>query len=205
MIVRRRVYDHELPMLSSVVLHEGKNPVEVYPLVIGLASKVWGRVRSDQMISAEYRDAVSEGLLALLQAHTRFRGRRKVKLTTFAYRRIKGAVQDFLIREMRYVTRFEPYAPEDLPHTAVDGINARISNELLFRKVLIVMIEVLPEFHRFILTEHYLKNRPLRDLATGSFQNIREVQRIRNEALLLVRRFFPSADSQPGTFVASEN
>lgn len=70
------------------------------PLVVSIV----GRILRSLPVRVEFEEAVSYGIIGLLEAADRFDPRRKVSFVTFSYYRIRGSVFDGL-REMGILTR----------------------------------------------------------------------------------------------------
>lgn len=69
-----------------------------------LVNSIVGRILRSLPVQVEFQEAVSYGIVGLLEAADRFDPRRKVSFVTFAYYRIRGAVFDGL-RQMGILTR----------------------------------------------------------------------------------------------------
>jgi DNA-directed RNA polymerase specialized sigma24 family protein len=96
-----------------------------------------------------------------------------------------------LTRELKYQRRFIPTAAEDFPVCAIDGLEGKISNDLLFRKVMRVAAAALSEEHRMVLFGYYLEQWRIADIAAARLCSVKEATRRRDEALRIVRLFFP--------------
>lgn len=69
-----------------------------------LVNSIVGRILRSLPVQIEFQEAVSYGIVGLLEAADRFDPRRKVSFVTFAYYRIRGSVFDGL-RQMGILTR----------------------------------------------------------------------------------------------------
>lgn len=118
---------------TGEILHAlptGEELVERYrPLVHSIV----GRILRSLPVQVEFQEAVSYGIIGLLEAAERFDPRRKVSFVTFSYYRIRGSVFDGL-REMGILTRTpnenwvrREVALNDLVQTAIDDETDRVS------------------------------------------------------------------------------
>jgi RNA polymerase sigma factor for flagellar operon FliA len=101
-----------------------------------LVNSIVGRVLRSLPVQVEFQEAVSYGIVGLLEAADRFDPRRKVSFVTFSYYRIRGAVFDGL-REMGILTRTpndnwvrREVALNDLVQTAIDDETDRVSGDV---------------------------------------------------------------------------
>lgn len=69
-----------------------------------LVNSIVGRILRSLPVHVEFQEAVSYGIIGLLEAAERFDPRRRVSFVTFSYYRIRGSVFDGL-REMGILTR----------------------------------------------------------------------------------------------------
>lgn len=188
---RRSGYSALFPIPQSLILGKGRNAVEVYPLVIRLASRIWNR--TGIVGSVEYMDAVSEGLVAILRANGRFSHHHGVKLTTYVYRRVQGAIRDLLDAEMKYENLNERTDPAEIqgPSTSVVAFEDSLSNALLFEKVIRIVRTAIPVKHGIILFRYYLHDVPEHEIAEEIDETVWAVAKLRSEALQMVRACFP--------------
>lgn len=179
------------PIPQSLILGENGRSVEVYPLIVRLASRVWNK--TGVVGSVEYMDAVSEGLVAILRANGRFSHHHGVKLTTYVYRRVQGAIRDLIDNEIKYERLNERTDPAEMegPSTSVEDFEGAVSNVLLFEKVIRKIRTALPVRHRIILYRYYLHDVPEKEIAEEIDESVWGVSRLRNEALQMVRSYFP--------------
>lgn len=96
-----------------------------------LVNSIVGRILRSLPVQVEFQEAVSYGIVGLLEAADRFDPRRKVSFVTFSYYRIRGSVFDGL-REMGILTRTpndnwvrREVALNDLVQTAIDDESDR--------------------------------------------------------------------------------
>lgn len=97
-----------------------------------LVNSIVGRILRSLPVQIEFQEAVSYGIIGLLEAADRFDPRRKVSFVTFSYYRIRGSVFDGL-REMGILTRTpndnwvrREVALNDLVQTAIDDETDRV-------------------------------------------------------------------------------
>lgn len=91
-----------------------------------LVNSIVGRILRSLPVQVEFQEAVSYGIVGLLEAADRFDPRRRVSFVTFSYYRIRGSVFDGL-REMGILTRTpnenwvrREVLLNDLTQTAID-------------------------------------------------------------------------------------
>lgn len=91
-----------------------------------LVNSIVGRVLRSLPVHIEFQEAVSYGMIGLLEAADRYDPRRKVSFVTFSYYRIRGSVFDGL-RQMGILTRTpndnwvrREVALNDLVQTSID-------------------------------------------------------------------------------------
>lgn len=96
-----------------------------------LVNSIVGRILRSLPVHVEFQEAVSYGMIGLLEAAERFDPRRRVSFVTFSYYRIRGSVFDGL-REMGILTRTpndnwvrREAALNDLVQTALDDETER--------------------------------------------------------------------------------
>ena len=101
-----------------------------------LVNSIVGRILRSLPVQVEFQEAVSYGIVGLLEAADRFDPRRKVSFVTFSYYRIRGSVFDGL-REMGILTRTpndnwvrREVALNDLVQTAIDDETERPSGSV---------------------------------------------------------------------------
>ncbi|NOT48442.1 MAG: sigma-70 family RNA polymerase sigma factor [Acidobacteria bacterium] len=124
--------DHTSQQTGEILhaLPDGDELVERYrPLV----NSIVGRILRSLPVQVEFQEAVSYGIIGLLEAAERFDPRRKVSFVTFSYYRIRGSVFDGL-REMGILTRTpndnwvrREVVLNDLVQTAIDDETDRVS------------------------------------------------------------------------------
>jgi RNA polymerase sigma factor (sigma-70 family) len=135
-------------------------------------ARLWG-------LSAD--DAVGDAMVGAVQAVDRYDADRGVELTSFAYRRIVGAIVDGA-RERSWPSR---RGGADVPVPVVvpleelsrDGSGASASEpECPYAQATLDRVEdamvaehliaQLPRRHAWVVREHFLRSRPLKDIAT---------------------------------------
>ena len=101
-----------------------------------LVNSIVGRILRSLPVRVEFQEAVSYGMIGLLEAAERFDPRRKVSFVTFSYYRIRGSVFDGL-REMGILTRTPNEAwvrretvLNDLVQTSIDDETDRGSGDI---------------------------------------------------------------------------
>lgn len=105
-----------------------------------LVNSIVGRILRSLPVQVEFQEAVSYGIIGLLEAAERFDPRRRVSFVTFSYYRIRGSVFDGL-REMGILTRTpndnwvrREVALNDLVQTAIDdetdGVTGSVDDEI---------------------------------------------------------------------------
>lgn len=179
-----------------------QDPSSLVPLVVHLAGKVWG---PHDHGSASFKDAVSEGILALYRSNKRFKKSRNTRMITYSYRRVQGAMLDLRIRENKYIHRFAPVGDLEsdkwmVPAKSLEGL---ISDSLLFRKVLVRM-ERLPSYHKHILFRSFLKEQRDREIADGLDISVYMVDKLRTEALQMMRAEFALRNGSGVYLLASD-
>lgn len=128
--------DHTSQQVGEIVhaLPDRDELVERYrPLV----NSIVGRILRSLPVQVEFQEAVSYGIIGLLEAAERFDPRRKVSFVTFSYYRIRGSVFDGL-REMGMLTRTpndnwvrREVVLNDLVQTSIDDETDRLSGSTL--------------------------------------------------------------------------
>lgn len=179
--------------LSLPINDQGKTR-DYLPLVLRLTHRNWKWKGPNG--GATFEDAVSESVLALLQAKQR-RNASPTKLITYAYHRIACAPRDLLKVEARYAKRFIPTAPRDIPEGFDGGLEARLSNSLLWGRVSALMEEKLSAEETLVLVRYYFHERTEAEIAEELSLKRYKVPVIRNGALLRLRAAFPSSSSRP--------
>lgn len=89
---------------SVETLHALPDREELVERYRPLVNSIVGRILRSLPVQIEFQEAVSYGIVGLLEAADRFDPRRKVSFVTFAYYRIRGSVFDGL-RQMGILTR----------------------------------------------------------------------------------------------------
>ena len=186
--------------VQELVVRNGNEDRNILPLVLQIVKKSF----FGELGSIEYQDVVGEGLLAVSKAMSKFDAGRGIKLTTFAYRGIQGAVKDLLSREQRYGERYEP--TESHKFHNIEGPNhfeARMSNRLLFLQVVSVIETKLGEREALTLIRLYLEGAELEDVAKELRTTVKRVEGLRDAALLEVRQLIARRPEIAATLVAT--
>lgn len=170
-----------LPLIRSVA-YDG---VEIYPLVVKQVHKVW----AGHVGSVEYQDLIGEALLAVSQARARFSPGR-VKFSTFAFLRIKGAAQDLLRKELTYANRYEPSSHLKLIETAgtCSAFETLMHDRILFNQVIQVLETRLDELQAVVLVRTYLEDAKDCEIAEELQLRPSQVPTLREKGLEEIRR-----------------
>lgn len=116
---------------TGEILHALPDREELVERYRPLVNSIVGRVLRSLPVQVEFQEAVSYGMIGLLEAADRFDPRRRVSFVTFSYYRIRGSVFDGL-REMGILTRTpndnwvrRESALNDLVQTSIDDETER--------------------------------------------------------------------------------
>lgn len=182
----KTTYPPGTPKLELVNTVDGQKS-DLYPLVLSIVAKC--PKISEQI---QHDDLLSVGLTALLEVEKRFDRSRGNKLSTFAYWRIRGAVYDYVEKELLYQTRFESKDPTDLAEgCSTDGLEDYVAEKELLERVMQVVENNLPEQEAVVLIRLYLEELPLEQVAQELRLSCNEVLMLRDRALQEIRRYIP--------------
>ncbi len=131
--------------------------VHIRPLVTTLADKWYRRC---QLVDRE--DLIAEGMLAYVECSKRFVASRKVKLSTFAYRRIDGAIRDLQEKYENHSKWVNIEDPENLDAIPIENKleENHIHRELIYRMIQ-AMEDKLPDEQALILIRVYFERLSL--------------------------------------------
>lgn len=139
-----------MPILSEV------KAVSIIPLVKSLAKR---NFRFSKVVSLA--DLEAEGLLALTRASHRFKAKRNVKLSTFAYRAIDGAMKDAQEKQFNHDKRVivaEMSTLEELDSVSVDPrYEDGLAQAQLYGLMIGLLEEHLPEEQALIIIRIYFE------------------------------------------------
>jgi RNA polymerase sigma factor for flagellar operon FliA len=165
---------------------------------MGLVRKIAQDVHNFQNSVIDYDDLVSAGYLGLEDAAKRYNPE-KAKFTTFASRRVRGAMLDE-IRRVNHTERVGPppkiyslelfrdedgclaFEPED---KSVDLIKSAFNSEL--RVKLAQVIDRLTDIQRQVIIKYYFKQMQLKEIGKELGLSESRIGQIRGEAVLRLR------------------
>lgn len=156
----------------------------VFPMILRIVQK-----RRMQSSVLDHEDLVQEGVLGLLQSHKRFDSARKVKLSTFAYRRIDGNVRDAQEREQNHLKFVSPVEDEQL-NTEASSLELE-SDEIrmqLYDKMIFALENNLPEEQAVILIDFFFNGKPLKIIARERRISPRNLQMLYDAGLLRLKK-----------------
>jgi RNA polymerase sigma factor FliA len=121
---------------TGEILHALPDRDELVERYRPLVNSIVGRILRSLPVQVEFQEAVSYGIIGLLEAADRFDPRRRVSFVTFSYYRIRGSVFDGL-REMGILTRTpndnwvrRESVLNDLVQTSIDDETDRVSGSV---------------------------------------------------------------------------
>lgn len=156
----------------------------ILPMILQIAKK-----RRMQTEVVDHEDLVSEGLLALCRSAARFDPKRKVKLSTFAYRHIDGAIRDLQERQENYNKRIETVDCTVIENNVL--VDPALESNGIRREQYVNMIRsletLLPEEQALIIVRHYFEALPLKEIARELDIPISHVERYHTSALNRLR------------------
>ncbi len=170
---------------------------DVYPLILNIVRKKF----RGEVGSMEYQDVIAEGLLALVKAQAKFKPKKGVKLTTFAYRRIDGTVHDFIEKEQIYAQRFAVTDEMDLTATSSNRTEAHLSDRHLFLKVVKVIETQLPGKQGAILIRSFLEEATDLEIAQELGIKVADVISQRQQGIDHVRRYILTKPKNTGSWL----
>lgn len=176
---------------------------DVLPFVLKLVRDVKSRNKVDDI---SHEELVAVALAALSRCRFRLKPKSGAKLTTFAFRPIIGALQDYIESELRHYGRETTVPPEAFatlptPNHYVE----KISNRKLLRSVLEAMRRINPDGAR-VVQLHFLEGVPEYKIAADMGISSHAVAKLRKEAFAEIRRMIGPKPAGAGGWVAdSEN
>lgn len=171
--------------VQELVVQNGAQEANVLPLVL----KIIKHLFRNELGSIEYQDVVGEGLLALARSMDKFDPSRGIKLTTFAYRGVQGAVKDLLMKEQRYGERYEIADAKHFARIeAPNHFEAHMSNRKLFLEVIRVLESRCDPRAATVLVRLHLEEKTPEQVARELRTSVNRVLVLENMAAATIRQ-----------------
>lgn len=163
---------------------------DVYPLLVKLAVRARRNFHA-----AELEDVISEGIVEALSESKKFSKNHGASVSTFLYRRVHGAMQDFMGRESKF------REPLETDETAQDVINSVAgpnhmeegqSNRNLFLEAIHFIETRLDDQTAVVIVRSYLEGNSDEQIAEEFGLKKKEVRAMRLAGLAQLRNFFAS-------------
>lgn len=139
--------------------------------------------------AVENADLVNTGVVALLDTAKRYDPGRGFYFSTFAYRRVSGAIHDSIEKEHNHRKRIEAVeTPEELLSNEVSGDN--LDQGQLIRRVMEVIEGWLPDLQATVVVLFYLEERPPEEIAELLQLPQEQIEQLLEDALSNLRQFF---------------
>lgn len=168
------------------ILSEDK-ALSIMPLVKSLAKR---NFRFSKVVALN--DLEAEGFLALTRASQRFKAKRNVKLSTFAYRAIDGAMKDAQEKQFNHDKRVLVAEMSDLEELDSVVIDPQYENAMTQTTLYALMIglleEYLPEEQALILIRLYFEGLRMKQVARELAIPIAHVELFHERALMRLRK-----------------
>lgn len=190
--------------IDEIVLQNGASLQNVFPLILQIVSEVRSRNNTEGMTQEEL---VAVALQQLSRCNYQYAPNRGLKLTTFAYRAIAGAVQDYIEREWKYRGKNEVLPPEAFEEIQKDKQDDRLpeklSDKLLFRKIMkMIRTRLSPEIER-VLIRSFLDEVPDYALAKEMGCSFHRIVKLKAKGLADLRRMLGHKPSGTSGWVSS--
>lgn len=154
------------------------------PLISQLAVKRWKRAPV-----VELEDLVAVGFLALAKVGTRFDPKRGIKLITFAYRAIDGAIQDEIERQLNHTTRISNEDPLVLDLVAVETPLESGSIRRQLQRISIDLLErVLPDEQALVLVRVYFEGMTISRVSQELQAPVKHIQLLHDLGISRLRK-----------------
>lgn len=163
---------------------------DVYPLLVQLAARARRNFQA-----AELEDVVSEGIVEALVEAKKYDTNRGTSISTFLYRRVLGAMQDYMGRESKVR---EPLDTDDKAQEAINSVagsnhlEEKQSNRRLFLEAIELIEQRLDDVTAAIIVRSYLEGQPDEKIAGALGLGKKEVRNLRLEGLKTLRGLFAS-------------
>jgi RNA polymerase sigma factor (sigma-70 family) len=156
--------------------------VECLPMVRRMAWRVSRMLPPGVLID----DLVGEGMVAAVECSRRFDPSLSGKFSTFVWRRIQGAMWDYVTQQCKWIT-LAVLAEEDVAGNAVASFDDGIAEDYRLARELAEHIERLPRRPHMVATTMY-QGKDLGEVADHFAVSMGTVRRWKQEALTQLQR-----------------
>jgi len=187
--------------VQTLVEDNGGRLRDVLPFVLSIVQRV---KRSNNVANVSHEEMIAVALMALAKCRYRLKPK-SGKLTTYAYRAVKGAIQDYIAGELRHygkVTPVDPVVFHALP--APNHFEETLSNKRLFERVRDALDRIEP-LKAYIIRKHFLEGVQEYVLAKELGFTTQNISALRKEAFKDIRAIIGATETGAGQWVASDD
>ncbi len=169
--------------VQTLIEDNGGKLRDVLPFVLSIVQRV---KKTNNIGNVSHEEMIAVALAALAKCRYRLKPK-SGKLTTYAYRAVKGAIQDFIAAELRHYGKVTPVNPVVFHALqASNHFEEKLSNKRLFERVLNALERIEP-LKAYIVRKHFLNGVQEYILAEELGLTTQNISAIRREAFEDIR------------------
>lgn len=169
--------------VQSLIEDNGGKLRDVLPFVLSLVQRV---KKANNVEDLSHEEMVAVALAALAKCRYKLKPK-SGSLTTYAYQAVKGALQDYITKELRHYGKVSPVNPVVFHALqAPNHFEEKLSNERLFERVLDALERIEP-LKAYIIRKHFLDGVQEYVLAKELDLTTQNISAIRKEAFEDIR------------------
>jgi len=187
--------------VQTLVEDNGGKLRDVLPFVLSIVQRV---KKTNNIGNVTHEEMVAVALAALAKCRYRLKPK-SGKLTTYAYRAVKGAIQDFIAAELRHYGKVTPVNPIVFHSLqASNHFEEKLSNKRLFTRVLDALEQIEP-LKAYIVRKHFLDGVQEYVLAKELGLTTQNISSIRREAFADIRAIMGATATGTVQWVANHD